>query len=68
MRTTIDMDWFPQVIAKIDNVAILILLVVNVGLFYMWREDRKAMVEALNKNTEALVSLRLIVAAITGKP
>ena len=61
------MEWLPQLIQKVDNVAILILLVVNVGLFYMWREDRKAMVEALNKNTEALTTLRLIVAAITGK-
>lgn len=61
------MEWLPQLIQKVDNVAILILLVVNVGLFYMWREDRKAMVDALSKNTEALVSLRIIVAAITGK-
>lgn len=61
------MEWLPNLIQKVDNVAILILLAVNVGLFTMWREDRKAMVEALSKNTEALVALRLIVAAITGK-
>lgn len=61
------MEWLPNLINKVDNVAILVLLAVNVGLFTMWREDRKAMVEALAKNTEALVALRLIVAAITGK-
>lgn len=55
------LTFFTSVFGKIDNVAILILLVM---LGYMawrdtqaraeYREDRKAMLDALSKNTDAL--------------
>ena len=62
------------VFAKVDNVAILILLVVfgwrewrTVQRENEEREDKKALATALDRNTDAINSLKIIVAAVTGK-
>ena len=60
--------------AKVDNVAVLVLIVVLV--YQGWREmstrkddreDRKLMVEAINRNTDALTKLQIVVASVTGR-
>ncbi len=63
-----------QAVFSIGNLPVSVLLIVcgwQAWLLYKWRqetrEDQKAIVEALNKNTEAMAHLRIAVAANTGR-
>ena len=68
-------DALIAVIGKIDNVAILILLLACAGLSYLvhslkrdYREDMGKMLDTINKNTEALNGLKNVLSASIGKP
>lgn len=59
---------------KVDNVAILVLVAVCGCLMWMhvqWRkeerEDRKALLDLVQKNNEALNGVKLALAVMTGK-
>lgn len=61
-------------IGKVENVAILVLIVCLIGCGYLhvvWRredrEDRRAAFETIGKITEALNGVRNTISAITGK-
>ena len=65
---------FLPLLLKVDNIAVLVMLIV---LFYFgWtrrderkedREDRRQMVDAINRNTDALTKLQIVVASVTGR-
>lgn len=64
-----------KLLGKIDNVAILVLSLMCLGLGYLhvvWRReeraDRQAMLESFNKLTEALNDIKVAIAARTGHP
>jgi hypothetical protein len=63
-----------QAVFSINNLPVSVLILVCGAQFYLlhkWRqetrEDQKGIVEALNKNTEAMTQLRIAVAANTGR-
>lgn len=65
---------FGSVIGKTENIAVLVCLAMSIFLGWMLvnerkenREDRKAFVEALEKNTGAITDLRIALAALSGK-
>jgi hypothetical protein len=62
------------IFSKVDNVAILILLVMNGAGLWLYnalrreeREDRKAILEIVNKNTEALNGVKLALELLRAK-
>lgn len=68
-------QFLTAVVSRADNLAVLVLLAVCGALIWLhvvWRreerEDRRALLELINKNTEALNSVRMALIAITGKP
>lgn len=71
------MDFFQFLSAmfnKVDNVAILVLVAVCGALIWMhitWRkeerEDRRQLLDLVQKNTEALNGVKLALAVMTGK-
>jgi hypothetical protein len=68
-------SFLTSVVSKADNLAVLVLLAVCGALIWLhvvWRreerEDRRALLELINKNTEALNGVRMALIAITGKP
>lgn len=69
------MEALVAVISKVDNVAILILLLACSGMAYLvhsmkrdYREDMSKMLDTINKNTEALNGLKNVLSASYGKP
>ena len=72
------MDWlgpvFTALIAKFDPITLVLLLIVAACGYYhvVWRredrEDRAKLLEAFNKSSEALASLKNVISAATGKP
>lgn len=69
------MEALIAVISRVDNVAVLVLLIVTAGIGYLYvterresREDRRAWMELMDRNTEALNGLRNAISAMTGKP
>jgi hypothetical protein len=63
-----------KLLGKIDNVAILVLALMCLGLGYLhvvWRreerEDRAKMLDAFNKLVEAMNDVKVAIAAATGK-
>lgn len=61
------MDWLTPIFARIDNVALLVVVALYVMERRENRADRQALMELLFKNTEALNNMRTAFAAITGK-
>jgi hypothetical protein len=71
------MDFFQflaQLFGKVDNVAILVLVAVCGALMWMhitWRkeerEDRRQLLDLVQKNTDALNGVKLALAVMTGK-
>jgi L-rhamnose isomerase len=71
------MDFFQflsQLFNKIDNVAILVLVAVCGCLMWLhvqWRkeerEDRRQLLDLVQKNTDALNGVKLALAVMTGK-
>lgn len=62
------------IVGKTENIAVLVCLGMAVFLGWMLvnarkedREDRKAFVEALEKNTDAITGLKIALAALTGR-
>lgn len=71
------MDFGPAIlaiIAKLDPVMlVMILLIGGCGYYHIvWRredrEDKSKLLDAFNKNSEALSSLKNVISAATGKP
>lgn len=72
------MDWIGPVlkdlIGKLDPVTLVLLLLVAGCAYYhvVWRredrEDRTKMLDAFNKNTDALNSIKNVISAAMGKP
>ena len=65
---------FAFILGKPENIAVAVLIVVNVGLgFLYWTErrenraDRNALLESLNKVTEALNGVKLALVALSGR-
>lgn len=63
-----------QIIGKTENLAVLVSIGFAVLMAWMLvnarkedREDRKAFVEALEKNTDAIVGLKVALAALSGR-
>ena len=63
-----------SVFNKVDNIAIVVLLLGIGASFWahvIWRreerEDRRALLDLINKNTEALNGVKLALVAMTGK-
>jgi len=68
------MDAFVQLLAKIQDPAVLVPTLGCIGLGWLHlvfrreeREDRKSMLEVFGKVTEALNGVRIALAAMTGK-
>ena len=61
------MDWL-QILAKIDNIAVIVLLVLYITERKENRADRQALLDLLHKNTDALNNVRNAISAITRKP
>ena len=68
------MEALVAALAKTDNIALVVLLLMCAGLAYLhvvWRkeerEDRQKMLDAFNNIVTALNELRVAVAAMTGK-
>lgn len=71
------MDFFQflsSLFSKVDNVAILVLVAVCGALMWMhltWRkeerDDRRQLLDLVQKNTEALNGVKLALAVMTGK-
>jgi hypothetical protein len=72
------MEWLGPVltalIGRLDPVMlVMIILLGGCGYYHViWRredrEDKAKLLDAFNKNTEALASLKNIISAATGKP
>lgn len=69
------MEALVAIISKVDNVAVLVLLAVTVGIGYLYiterresSEDRRAWMELVERNTEALNSLRNAISVMIGRP
>ena len=71
------MEWlgpvFTALIAKFDVITLMSLILIGGCGYYhvVWRredrEDRSKMLEAFNKNSDALASLKNVISAATGK-
>jgi hypothetical protein len=68
------MDWLTPILTKVDNLAVLVLLLSQIGLGYLYvterkenRTDRQALIDLLHKNTEALNQVRIAIAATLGR-
>ena len=64
-----------QVLAGIKDTATLVLILVIMGGGYLHlqmirenRQDRQALMELLQKNTDALNGIKNVLSAMTGKP
>lgn len=61
------MDWLTPILTRIDNVALLVVVVLYIIERKENRADRQALMDLLFKNTEALNNMRNAFSAITGK-
>ncbi len=68
------MDWLTPILSKINDPAVLIPVLGCLGLGWLLvverrenRADRQALMELMNKHTEALTQLRVMLSAILGK-
>ena len=68
------LQFISQLFGKVDNVAILVLVAVCGCLMFLhvqWRkderEDRRQLLDLVQKNTEALNGVKLALAVMTGK-
>jgi len=68
------LQFFAALLGKPENIAVAVLIVVNVGLGVLYwterkenRADRNALLESLNKVTEALNGVKLALVAISGR-
>lgn len=72
------MDWlgpvFQAIIGKLDPISLILLIIVGACGYYhiVWRredrEDRQKILDAFNKNTDALSSIKNVISASTGRP
>jgi hypothetical protein len=72
------MDWlgpvFTALISKLDPISLILLIIVGACGYYhiVWRredrEDRQKILDAFNKNTDALSSIKNVISASTGRP
>ena len=72
------MDWLSPVltalISKLDPISLILLIIVAACGYYhiVWRredrEDREKILDAFNRNTEALASIKNVISAATGRP
>ena len=72
------MDWlgpvFTALISKLDPISLILLIIVAACGYYhiVWRredrEDREKILDAFNRNTEALASIKNVISAATGRP
>lgn len=68
------LQFFAGVLGKPENIAVAVLIVTNIGLGVLYwterkenRVDRNALLESLNKVTEALNGVKLALVAISGR-
>ena len=71
------MDWlgpvFTALIGKLDPISLILLIIVAACGYYhiVWRredrEDREKILDAFNRNTEALASIKNTISAISGR-
>ena len=68
------LKFFLDALGKPENIAVAVLLAVNVGLgFLYWTErkenrtDRNTLLDTLNKVTEALNGVKLALVALSGR-
>jgi len=68
------LQFFAALLGKPENIAVAVLIAVNVGLGVLYwterkenRADRNALLESLNKVTEALNGVKLALVAISGR-
>lgn len=72
------MEWlgpvFTALIGKLDPISLILLIIVAACGYYhiVWRredrEDREKILDAFNRNTEALASIKNVISAATGRP
>lgn len=62
------MDWLTPVLARIDNVALLVVVALYIMERRENRADRQALMDLLFKTTEAMHGLRNAFTALTGRP
>ena len=72
------MEWlgpvFTALISKLDPISLILLIIVAACGYYhiVWRredrEDREKILDAFNRNTEALASIKNVISAATGRP
>jgi len=69
------MEWLVPLLSKIDNIAVLVLVLCLGFMGWLFvternenRLDRQALLDLLNKNTDALNNVRNAISAITGRP
>jgi len=68
------LQFFAALLGKPENIAVAVLIAVNVGLGVLYwterkenRADRNALLESLNKVTDALNGVKLALVAISGR-
>jgi peptidoglycan biosynthesis protein MviN/MurJ (putative lipid II flippase) len=68
------LTFFAALFGKPENIAVAVLIAVNVGLGYLYwterkenRVDRNALLDSLNKVTEALNGVKLALVALSGR-
>ena len=68
------LTFFASILGKPENIAVAVLIATNVGTgFFCWtqhkenRVDRNALLESLNKVTEALNGVKLALVALSGR-
>ena len=68
------LQFFATLLGKPENIAVAVLIAVNVGLGVLYwterkenRADRNALLESLNKVTDALNGVKLALVAISGR-
>ena len=66
---------FWSVLLKVDNIAIIVLVLTNLGTGYLYktersenREDRKTLMELFKGYNDTLNSIKNVISSITGKP
>ena len=69
------MEGLWTLLASVKDTATLVLILALIGMGYLHitmmrenRQDRQALMDLLQKNSEALSSLKNIISAMTGKP